>query len=913
MAVHETMATAPVADAANPTIDDANLHDVTDTCSVEDKTTPALPPLRKGETRVTIAVGNIIVSESTGLPSVREKVKITVGVLGTIFEGSIVENHEEVVADSDSDDDDGGESSKEIEEAEERPLPIYYELVWQDATQHIFKDLAFRKKLLHNIDQLGFLPVEIELMMTEEFREEVEAATGKKGSTEIEELAQHVEAIASKCTRTVHVDTRQLLNSERESYKHSSASVSFPLLTSSHSEQGASDGSTTTDTVRVTITVDPPIVPVAPALEAAVPAPDTTRVKRTASVESFRAAVEQIIRALEQPPDEDKCRAIMTLKEDTLRPAVIRVLADMIEKGPCYYHSMNDKAVSELKAEAFSILSSHVSSVLRTPDTPGSTPITTEDTLTKSMRLAWEAEFVYRNYTSAAWEYKRQIVIKPRQLAADEETFREHRRTAWMRYSAFLRRCPQQMEAAAEHALREAVMLGYSREALCYLGCTLICRGRYEEASGILDRVFMRLSTVAYPLVNLVKAVNLHGQGDVDGCCRYLGLATRDKTFFRGLKTEQQIFDKLRSGLFILELLLLSMQNRLYDGAEHHQGPHGGSGEDGGQGLVTGDVADADDSPRSAHTEERIDSTKARLGLYHNLLPPVPTAELYLAPPDHTTLTLLEELVVDHSLYDFANLVGLAVRQVRKEIGSTSFLSQVFRQWCEFHHLVAVSLAHQGHWDEAIEVLERIAKKAISMALTLAGTSRLPSESGEPASGHVMLHADCWGLMSLVLLRGGPSGETLQQPRKCFDLYMLNDPVNVQLLTEVGFAWLSRGMPSLAEVAACRALELEASGPGHWLYGCALCERGRVQQGVLELQTAISLLWSDEIQRAEIVAAAVKYSNHSCYYMVKRMSIHGRYLQNEQVPDPGMVEAIYAANKVAQNRQDSEILAPAGS
>ncbi|KAF4688760.1 hypothetical protein FOZ60_002426 [Perkinsus olseni] len=245
------------------------------------------------------------------------------------------------------------------------------------------------------------------------------------------------------------------------------------------------------------------------------------------------------------------------------------------------------------------------------------------------------------------------------------------------------------MEAAAEHALREAVMLGYSREALCYLGCTLICRGRYEEASGILDRVFMRLSTIA---LNLVKAVNLHGKGDVDGCCRYLGLATRDKTFFRGLKTEQQIFDKLR----------------LYDGAEHHQGPHGGSGEDGEQGLVTGDVAGAEDSPRSAHTEERMDSPKARLGLYHNLLPPVPTAELYLAPPDHTTLTLLKELVVDHSLYDFANLVGLAVRQVRKEIGSTSFLSQVFRQWCEFHHLVAVSLAHQGHWDEAMGVLERI-------------------------------------------------------------------------------------------------------------------------------------------------------------------------------------------------------------
>ncbi|KAF4701517.1 hypothetical protein FOZ63_028313 [Perkinsus olseni] len=196
--IHETMATAPVADAANPTIDDADLHDVTDTCPVEDKTTPALPPLRKGETRVTIAVGNTIVSESTGLASVREKVKITVGVLGTIFEGSIVENHEEVVADSDSDGDGGGESLKEIEEAEERPLPIYYELVWQDTTQHIFKDLAFRKKLLHNIDHLGFLPVEIKLMMTEEFREEVEAATGKKGSTEIEELAQHVEAIALK-------------------------------------------------------------------------------------------------------------------------------------------------------------------------------------------------------------------------------------------------------------------------------------------------------------------------------------------------------------------------------------------------------------------------------------------------------------------------------------------------------------------------------------------------------------------------------------------------------------------------------------------------------------------------------------------------------------------------------------------
>lgn len=50
-----------------------------------------------------------------------------------------------------------------------------------------------------------------------------------------------------------------------------------------------------------------------------------------------------------------------------------------------------------------------------------------------------------------------------------------------------------------------------------------------------------------------------------------------------------------------------------------------------------------------------------------------------------------------------------------------------------------------------------------------------------------------------------------------------------------------------------------SAGPAHWLYGCTLCEQKDVRQGLLELQTAIGLLWDDEIQRAEIVADAEKY------------------------------------------------------
>ncbi|EEQ97397.1 hypothetical protein Pmar_PMAR029121 [Perkinsus marinus ATCC 50983] len=754
---------------------------------LQDDSTPVLPRLHEGQTRVTIAIGNTIVSEE--LSAVRQKVYFSVKVLGTVFEGSIVESQEEKLVLEDEDSNvsgplEGGEEEDEVDESD--APPIY--------------------------------------------------PAGKKGATEIEEMSQRIEALALKVTQMVTL-------------------------------------------------------------------PNNTHVGLPTSVETFRAAVEQIRTALDQHKDEDTRKSVITkLKEDTLRPAVIKVIADMIEKGPYYYHSIDDSTIANLKAEAFAILSSHVSSVLSAVDALRSPLAITEDTLIKSMRLAWEAEFVYQNYTFAAWEYKRQIVTRPQNPSLDQEGWREYRQRAWLRYSAFLRRCTQQ-NVAAEHALREAVMLGYNREL--------------REMEGITD-----------PLVNLIKAINLHVQEDIEGCHRYLGLAARDEAFFRGVKTEQQIFDKLRSVVLMQELLLM-MEDRLYDGAEHREDE-----------LATGHVAEH--SPRST---DDPDPSTACLGLLVNLLPP----------------------------------------------SSMSFFSHVFRRWCEFHHLVAVSLANKGRWDKAAEVLDRVlaiepqrkprersllpalgltgtasiaevlikaatgghglqeesntgtqplrllavlrytdlllkkkkwtqaqeflmvthreAKKALSMALGLADTSRLPTLSGELTSGHPMLHADCWGLMSLVLLRDGqPCEDSTQQSRECFDLYMLNEPVNVQVLTEVGFAWLSRGMPSLAEVAACRALELDASGPAHWLYGCTLCEQKDVRQGLLELQTAIGLLWDDEIQRAEIVADAEKY------------------LQTEGAYDPPMMEAIHAANKVgaarhihvtigcnqvAQKKQDSTISATA--
>lgn len=67
------------------------------------------------------------------------------------------------------------------------------------------------KKLLDTIDRCGYLPLEINLAMTDEFRQEVNISTGehtsnhlysypagKKGATEIEEMSQRIEALALK-------------------------------------------------------------------------------------------------------------------------------------------------------------------------------------------------------------------------------------------------------------------------------------------------------------------------------------------------------------------------------------------------------------------------------------------------------------------------------------------------------------------------------------------------------------------------------------------------------------------------------------------------------------------------------------------------------------------------------------------
>lgn len=100
---------------------------------------------------------------------------------------------------------------------------------------------------------------------------------------------------------------------------------------------------------------------------------------------------------------------------------------------------LSQSTIANLKAEAFAILSSHVSSVLSAVDALRSPLAITEDTLIKSMRLAWEAEFVYQkygpplgsglislsfSYTFAAWEYKRQIVTRPQNPSLDQEGWR---------------------------------------------------------------------------------------------------------------------------------------------------------------------------------------------------------------------------------------------------------------------------------------------------------------------------------------------------------------------------------------------------------------------------------------------------------------------------------------------------------
>ncbi|KAF4675081.1 hypothetical protein FOL47_008256 [Perkinsus chesapeaki] len=967
---------------------------LTEPSTMEDISTPVVPVFKEGQTRLAITLNNAIVTDEE-LISLRGKIKLSVEVLGTSFDGTIVESQEEEETVSD-DEEENPERENDNTNPETAPR-TYHEIIWQpNNTVYLVKDPSFRKRLLMSIDSTGYIPVFLKLMMTDDFEEEVKAMAGNKGAIEVEEMAKRVEDMIEKCSRTVLLDSKQFLKQGHNRPRHSTASVRFPLKTEQSADEGPSSG-----LIKLAVTVEPSITPALMAVEKNVVKKHPVQREKEDAVEAFRVAVLQIVDVLQQGGEDIK-DILMDMKANMLRPAIIRVISEMVDKGSQFYHNMSDEHLEELKSEAFAILSSHLSALLRTPRTPDDVnyngklhlayglmiPLVlsdSEDAFTTSIRLAWEAEFICHNYEAAAWEYKRQIVINStytsdkESLAGNRVTLEGHkasigmRQMAWMRYSAFLRRLGGQ-NRMAEHALKEATMLGYNREAMCYLACSLVSRDRYNEAGGALEKL-TEAEGMTDSLVNLIKGINLHKQGDLEGCARYIGLSTREKSFFRGMKTEQQIFDKLR----------------LFDGADagHHEDE---DNKNDSQAL-------SEDSPRSIGTSGNEDACGPGAGLYMNLLPPIPTPKLHLTQSDHTTLALLKELVVDNSFHQFADLIGLALRDIRKQIGATSFLSQICRQWCEFHHLVAVSLTQHRQWDRAVEVLERIvatephrcsswallgeclarsgagdskvseallkatppglqresttesrqlrllailqyarlllakkkwsqardflmvsqkdvlasqptatawlyisttyvhqerwveAKKAISMALSLADTSRIPSDSGQLDGSHPMLHADCWGLMSLVLLRGGPFEEGLRQPRRCFDLYMINEPVNVKLLAELGFAWLSNKIPTLAEAAASRALEIEASGDGsaHWLYGCALCEQGMIQRGVLELQTAIGLLWDNEVARNEIVAACVKY------------------IEDGKVSDPPLLESVYAANKVAQSRQDESL------
>ncbi len=116
----------------------------------------------------------------------------------------------------------------------------------------------------------------------------------------------------------------------------------------------------------------------------------------------------------------------------------------------------------------------------------------------------------------------------------------------WVEYAKFCLRADDHAEAA-EEALKHG--LSYETDDQAYFDCRCIltavytARGRYREAYKTIRPLVE--SDFGNPIFNFLIGLNHHLAGEAKQARQHLLLSGRDRTFFKGVKTEQAILDKL--------------------------------------------------------------------------------------------------------------------------------------------------------------------------------------------------------------------------------------------------------------------------------------------------------------------------------------------------------------------------------
>lgn len=520
-----------------------------------------------------------------------------------------------------------------------------------------------------------------------------------------------------------------------------------------------------------------------------------------------------------------------------------------------------------------------------------------------SARLAWELEHLHagpdvrgpamggcaRALDRAAELYQNQLCLK---MPEDEKS------ALWIEYSRFLARCmgkadaaeealrytiyetadatPKEMDGAHPAVLGRYLAGGGSTEAVLNYAMLLLDRARYAETKRSLQVLLEHARSE--PMHNMAMGLLLYLQGKDADAKLYVSLANKPAEWFKGLRDEKAIFDKLR----------------LFDRDEVSD-----SDED----SKPKSILDPNDDELRAllFAKLLIKHGSSKLALRVLTVPQGTQPFPGLRPVTMQTCPLVEHLRI-------RALMSLRrwdeARDASKELlyaglaahGDGRASPQLWADYAECLYWLEAdpvqactkaletretllppnfvdaasavpgfragrALMQREQFQQAMPLLLgsiRIRPTAIAWFLVGLCAHRLQEdqkafEALTEASVLDTEHPDVWVLLSLWHVRRGNK----MLAKVTFEHMLRRPPPDLDLLLEVGWTMLDVYVP-FAFAAARRYLKLRDEGPGHWLLGEAWArEPGKIGTGVLEMSIAIGMLWDDKYQRHQVLDTAL--------------------------------------------------------
>lgn len=158
----------------------------------------------------------------------------------------------------------------------------------------------------------------------------------------------------------------------------------------------------------------------------------------------------------------------------------------------------------------------------------------------RALRLSEEAELA--NNTKLCATFHQQLLT----LAETKENPKH-----WLAYAKFLCRV-RGRNMVAENAVKQGINLMSDDESVRgakhMLAALLLSRGRYQDVEDIVGP--LHLARRSDPVINCIMGLNYFlAFDDAERGARYLHLCSKPKEFFRGVTTDEKMFEKL--SLFI--------------------------------------------------------------------------------------------------------------------------------------------------------------------------------------------------------------------------------------------------------------------------------------------------------------------------------------------------------------------------